>query len=179
MSKIIRKAYFAWNLEKEKAFLEDMATKGYKLKKASFMKYEFEEIEPMNLSYQFDFRVLNKNKEKDYLSYFEDWEFICRFGSWYYFAKEIEEGHVDSSIFNDNKSKQAMFRRLILFLLLVGFPLYYQVIIFFPNMDYRDTTFPNFYFFFRIITVLLMSIHLLVTLRFVFIYIKLGKSISE
>ncbi len=34
------------------------------------MKYSFEDIEPKKLSYQLDFRVLNKVKEKEYLSYF-------------------------------------------------------------------------------------------------------------
>ena len=179
MSKIVRKMFFIWQLEKEKAFLEDMGLKGYKLERVSFGKYVFEEIEPKKLIYQFDFRMLNKKQEAEYLSYFDEWEFVHRFGGWYYFFIDSENKEVDYSIFSDNKSRSDMYKRILLFLLVVGFPLYYQVIFIFPNMNTSESTFPKFYSFFRIVTLLFMILHMIVTFKLLVVYKKLKDSIVE
>ena len=179
MSKKIRKLYFVWQLEKEKAYLEEMALKGYKLINVSFGGYEFEEIEPRKLIYQFDFRMLHKKQEKEYLSFFDDWEYISRFGGWYYFVIDGEDKDPDYSIFGDNKSKLGIYRRVLLILAVTGFPLYYQLFIFYPYLDTSETTFPKFYFFFRIVVLVVTFLHILVVLKILTVYKKLNDSIVE
>ena len=68
--------FFAWQIDKEKQFLEDMALEGYILSKVRFGKYEFEECEQKSVTFQFDFQILHKNKEEEYLSFFKDWNFV-------------------------------------------------------------------------------------------------------
>lgn len=46
MRKIIHKAIFAWNFDKEEKWLNEMAAKGLCLISVGFCKYEFEDCEP-------------------------------------------------------------------------------------------------------------------------------------
>ena len=93
--------------------------------------------------YQFDFQMLHKESEAAYLELFEDWELVLRFGGWYYFRKE-RDGIYDQ-IYSDVSSTRKLFLRLIGFLALVGFPLYYQTLVMYPNMTDTDgiSTFKN------------------------------------
>ena len=179
MSKVVRKMFFAWQFEKEKQFLEDMALKGYKLKKVSFRKYEFDEIDPKEITYQMDFRIITKKNEAEYLSLFHEWEYITTHASWYYFASKDNSITKDSSIFNDVSSQKAMFRNLLVFISIVGLPLYYQVLIFFPLINDREFVFPSIYFFYRIMVIILIILHIFSTYKIIIIYKKLGKSISK
>lgn len=182
MQKIIKKWFWAWNDDKEEDFLEEMAAKGFFLENAGLGRYTFSEGEPKKIKYQLDFKGLTKMKEDEYLQIFEDsgWKYISCLGSWYYFAREYTDSdEPDISIFNDNKSRIQKYRRLIIFLLITGFPLYYNVLILFPSLDRPDFVFPSFYFFFRIIASVLVLIHAGAVLKLVFKIINDKKSIQE
>ncbi len=178
--KIIKKLLFAWNEDKEIEFLEKMAIDGYKLVKVQLGKYTFEETEPRKIVYQLDFVNLHRRNEDDYLQMYEDsgWNLSHKFGGWYYFSRDFDDG-IDRSIFNNNETKKEKYKKLILFLILTGFPLYYQVLFMFPNMDPNKLTFPNFYFFFRIIVIVFTSLHLYALVRIAIVYNRLNSGINE
>lgn len=173
-----RKLFFAWNMDKEKKWLEEQAKLGCVLKDIKPFKYYFEKQEPQDLVYQFDFQILSKNKEEDYLALFEDWTFVARFGGWYYFYKLRKEDEWNQ-IYSDNQSKKSLFVRLIGFLAITGFPLYYQLLFLYPNMDPAKLTYPNFFFFFRPLVVALVVLHAYAMIRLLFIMVKYNKMIKE
>ena len=179
--KIVKKLFFVWGEQKEKAFLEHMAEDGYKLVKVRFGKYFFKEDLPKNVVYQFDYKGLGKIDENEYLSFYTDtgWTLACEYGGWYYFYQEIQEGQENPTIYSDNHSMKARYRRLLAFLALTGFPLYYQALIFFPNMALSDLTFPSFYFFFRPVVYIFMILHMFALYKVIKLYRKLDKNINE
>jgi len=181
MQKVVRKWFWAWNDYKEEAFLEDMAAKGYELIKVGLGKYTFEETQPKKVRYQLDFKGLTKMTEREYLQIYEDagWDNKHRLGGWYYFSMEYEGDRPDISIFNDNKSRLEKYRRIILFLLITGFPLYYNIIILFPTLDQTEFVFPKFYFFFRIIATILVALHAAAMIKIAMVIIKERKNIRE
>lgn len=180
--KTVRKTFFVWGEKKEKAFLENMAKDGYKLIKVKFNKYFFEEDTPKDVVYQFDFKGIdNKISEDEYLSFYEDtgWALNASYGGWYYFSKEIVEGKPIPTIYSDNSTKKQKYRRLLIFLLIVGFPLYYQLLIMFPNMPSKKLSFPQFYFFFRIFALIASAFHLFALVKVFRIYSKIDANIKE
>ena len=177
----IRKLFWVWNQDEEKEFLEQKAEEGLLLSKVGFGTYYFEEAEPEKLIYQMDFRGLGqKISEEEYLQIFEDagWRLLDKYGGWYYFCQVWEEG-IDLSIFNDNKSKAEVYKRLLLYLFIVGFPLYYQITIVFPNMLASKLQFPGFYFFLRPVVILFTGLHLFAVSKILIMYRKLKKDIKE
>lgn len=174
----IKKVFFAWQMDKEQAWLEDMAKQGYVLKAIKPFRYYFEKGDPVDLVYQFDFQFMSKKNEPEYLEIFKEWTLASKLGGWYYFYKERIDDEKDS-IFSDNDSKSGLFKRIIGFLALVAFPLYYQVLIVFPNMDPDKFSYPNFYFFLRIIVLVFLALHLLVCLRILNVIIAYKKRITE
>ncbi len=171
-----RKLFFAWQLEKEKAYLEQKSRDGFTLKKIGFGTYYFEKSDARDVVFQFDFRPLHRKDEKEYLSLYEEWEYVGRFSSWYYFRKERVEGE-EHQIFSNVESKREMLRRLLGFLLLTGFPLYYQVIIFFPNMEVSSIR--GFYQFFKPFVYVVLALHSYALLKLALLYNKLKKDITE
>lgn len=178
MIKKIRKTFFVWQSGKEKTWLEEMAKQGYILKNVTFMSYHFDISEPTDLVYEFDFQILNRKTEPEYLEIFDDWKLITKSGAWYYFSKQ-REGNEKDLIYCDKKSKSEMFKKVIIFLLIVGFPLYYQLLIMYPNMNPEKLVFPKFYFFFRIIVIIFTILHTYALINVLLIYRSLKKSIKE
>ncbi|MBN2851714.1 MAG: DUF2812 domain-containing protein [Clostridia bacterium] len=177
----INKLYFAWQEDKEIEFLEQRAAEGLFLTRAGFGVYWFKQGEPRKVSYQLDFKGFNNRiSESEYLQLYEDsgWEKAATFGSWYYFMKEKTQ-EPDESIFNDNHSKKVKYRRLLFFLLLTGFPLYYQAILYYPLVDRDALVFPSFYSIFRVIVGVLVIIHFFALIKIASIYLKTGKDIKE
>lgn len=179
--KIVKKLFFIWGEQKEKLFLEKMAKDGYKLVKVRFGKYYFEEDTSKDVVYQFDYKGLSKITEDEYLGFYNDtgWTLACQYGGWYYFYQEINEGEEIPTIYSDNHSMKARYRRLMFFLLLAGFPLYYQALIFFPNMLITELSYPKFYFFFRIIVYIFMVLHMFALYRIFRLQRNLEKKINE
>ena len=116
--------FWAWEDEKEEAYLRKMALDGWHFKSVIFPGYyTFEKDEPRNDFYRLDF--LSNYKDKDnYLQLFEDsgWSHVGEYGSWQYFRKTAVEGET-LEIFTDNESKQKKYGRILGFLI-IFFPIY-------------------------------------------------------
>jgi hypothetical protein len=179
MSLTLRKWFFAWGEKKEQKFLEDMALKGYKLSSVGIGRYTFEEFPPCELMYQFDFKGLKQNDLDEYLQIYEDdgWELVARLSSWYYFCKKKEDG-AEISAFNDNASQKEKYKRLLIFLAITGFPVYYQGLIFFPSL-LATGHIETFYQFFLFILYPIMILHFYAVIRILLRFRKLSTEIKE
>ena len=176
MKKTVKRVFWVWQQDKEKIFLQDMALEGYQLVKVGLFKYTFEKNPPQKLIYQMDFRVLGGNiKKEEYIQIFEDagWHFVTSANGWYYFFQEWQED-VDLSIFSDNESKSKVLLRLIGFLLLTGFPLYYQAIFILPQLKYSGV-----FILIKIIMGTITLVHFLAMLKILSMYKKIQKEIKE
>lgn len=127
---IIRKVRFfgAWQDEKEEAWLEEMAGRGYHLEQVGFpLVYGFVEGQPRQMAYRLDYTSLKKKDRADYYQLFQDagWERVGEIGGWQYFRKAVEEGE-RAEIYTDNRSKVAKYQRVLL-LLIVLMPVYTAV----------------------------------------------------
>ena len=116
--------FWAWEDEKEEAYLREMALDGWHFQSVTFPGYyTFEKGEQRNDFYRLDF--LSAYKDKDYyLKLFEDagWQHVGEYGSWQYFRKTAMKDEIPE-IFTDNESKQKKYSRILLFLI-IFFPIY-------------------------------------------------------
>ena len=116
--------FWAWDDEKEEAYLRDMALDGWHFVSVTFPGYySFEKGKPRNDFYRLDFSANTKDKA-NYLQLFEDagWNHVGEYGSWQYFRKTAVEGET-LEIYTDNESKQKKYSRILLFLI-IFFPIY-------------------------------------------------------
>lgn len=116
--------FWAWDDEKEEAYLREMALGGWHLKSVSLPGYyTFEKGEPRDDFYRLDFLSNFKDKE-NYLQLFADagWSHVGQYGSWQYFRKTATDGEI-LEIFTDNESKQKKYGRILLFMV-IFFPFY-------------------------------------------------------
>lgn len=178
MSKSVNKWFFVWQMPQEKAFLEEMAQQGYFLTECLFGKYIFEKQEPREVVYDFDFQVLHKEDEEEYLSMMDGWTCATRYGSWYYFYRDKSLGE-PYSLFSNNESRQTMLRRLVIFLVVVGLPLYINLLVIFPNQPASEFEPFRFYFFFRILTFILVVLHTYALVRVLTMLKIFKRKISE
>ena len=181
MKKTVNKLFWVWQSDKEKAFLEEMVLQGYRLIRVGFGTYDFRKSDPQKRVYQFDFKGLNKMPEDEYLQLYEDsgWDLDGKFGGWYYFSKTVTDEEIDLSIFNDIASKKAKYRRLLIYLMVVGFPIYYQIFFMIPNMMADELSFPSFYFFFRFFIYIIGGLHIAAVIKIVSMYRKLDDHMKE
>jgi len=105
---------FFLNYDKEEKWLEEMAAKGYQLKKVVF-GYTFTKAQPENAIIRIDFRMFNKKQDYlDYITLFEDsgWQHIAgsRHNGTQYF-KKINPARNDD-IFSDSSSRAGRYKRL-------------------------------------------------------------------
>ena len=153
-----------------------MALKGYELVEVKFLRYYFKTIEPQKLVYQFDFQFLDKGKEHEYLYYFEGWRLACKQGGWYYFIQEKASTPV---LFNNQQSAKAMFQKIIGFLALIGFPLYYQILFIFPKMSSIDPVINMIYLVSRIFCLVIAFFHFIYLFKISMYLLTLNKDIQE
>lgn len=115
---IKRKWFWAWQDEKEEAWLTEMARKGLHLNDILFPgSYQFKNGEPADYVYRLDYQSL-KTKEKDsYLQLFEDagWEQVGEMGGWMYFRFEAAAGEAPE-IYSDRESKIGKYQRVLTYL---------------------------------------------------------------
>ncbi len=173
-----RKRFFVWTMDKEKQYLEEMARSGFILTRVKLFKYYFEKSESIDYVYEFDFQFLVGKKEDDYLSFFQDWELVLRYGGWYYFRK-IRTNTEQDTIYSDNESKSQMFKRLIAFICITGAPMYYQLLIVFPSIENTQTSIPNFYSFFKYVLYIMVPIHMFAVFKISQMYLRFSKKIKE
>jgi hypothetical protein len=111
--------FWAWDDEREEAWLREMSQQGWHLQKVALPGfYTFAKGEPRDYVYRLDYtRTLKKNA--DYFSLFRDsgWEYLGEMNEWQYFRKEALGGEAPE-IYTDNESKVQKYRRLMGFLLI-------------------------------------------------------------
>lgn len=176
MEKSTIKWFWVWQQQKEKAFLEEQALKGYLLKKVCLGMYLFEERSPKKRIFQIDFRnAFGKISESEYLQIFDDagWVLATKSGGIYYFYQDWKEG-IDLSLFNDQDSQRKVYLRLLAYLFLTGFPLYFFTLFILPQLS-KST----FYLVMIILAPIILVIHLITVLKILSLYRKSKKSLRE
>ena len=111
--------YWAWDDEKEEAWLRDQAQAGRHLLMVTFPGiYFFDLGEPRDMVYRLDY--FSGKDPQAYRQIFQDagWEHAGAYGSWQYFRKAAAAGE-DLQIFTDRPSKAEKYRRVLLTLTLV------------------------------------------------------------
>jgi hypothetical protein len=117
--------FWAWDDEKEEAWLGEMAQQGWHLTAVGLPGfYTFESGEPRWDVYRLDYFTDRKNKAH-YLQIFQDagWDHVGTMNSWQYFRKTAVEGEMPE-IYSDNESKAKKYER-ILAILVALFPIYF------------------------------------------------------
>jgi len=144
------KLFFAWNDDKEEAWLSKMAREGWHLQSLGFPgSFTFTAGEPREDVYRLDF-IINRKDYQQYLQLFRDagWEHVGEVGGWQYFRTR-KQGNQMPEIYTDNASKAQKYARVIM-----------PLIIFLPifiNLATRPVSMESRYYDFYSITKLVMS----------------------
>jgi hypothetical protein len=107
--------FWAWDDEKEEAWLSKMAKEGLHLKSiGAICFYDFEVGEPRNDVYRLDY-ILDRKDYPAYLQLFRDagWEHIGEMGGWQYFRTHAQDSQVPE-IYTDKDSKALKYQRVII-----------------------------------------------------------------
>lgn len=122
------KWFWAWQDEKEEAWMHEMAQQGLHLRSvAGPLHYKFEMGEPRNDYYRMDY-ITDRKDYENYLQLFKDagWEHLGEMGGWQYFRTN-GKGNAVPEIYTDKDSKAQKYRRLIL-ILIVFLPIFMTII---------------------------------------------------
>ncbi len=109
------KWFWAWQDEKEEAWLEEMAAEGFHLESILFPSiYQFRVGEPGNYVYRLDYQTLKAKERDSYLQLFADagWEHIGDMGGWVYFRHFVNGGEIPD-IYSDLESKMGKYQRIM------------------------------------------------------------------
>ena len=96
MRQVIRKWFWAWEFDKEEAWLNDMAAKGQALVSARYITYEFEESAPGEYAVRLE--MLKDSpasaEGQQYIEFVESTgaEYIGKVMKWVYFRKKTADG---------------------------------------------------------------------------------------
>lgn len=108
-----RRLFFAWQDEKQEAWLGEMSRQGLHLKEpGSFGSFLFVKGPAREVAYRLDY---NQSKQpEDYLQLIRDagWEHLGASGGWDYWRKEIQAGKIPE-LFTDPESKIQKYKRLL------------------------------------------------------------------
>lgn len=113
------KLFWAWQDDKEEAWLGQMSQQGYHLASLGFPGfYYFTTGEPCNYVYRLDY-VTDTKDYQNYLQLFRDagWEHLGRMGGWQYFRTSATEDE-SPEIYTDPDSKMQKYRRLLIYLII-------------------------------------------------------------
>jgi len=114
------KWFWAWQDEKEEAWLGEMDREGLHLENVSLPgRYEFHQEEPANYTYRLDYQSLRSKDKESYLQLFEDagWEHVGNMNGWVYFRIRSDDGDTPD-IYSDKKSKIGKYERIITYLVI-------------------------------------------------------------
>lgn len=102
-----------WQEEKEEAWLNKMAEKGWFLKKYNLFYYEFEKRQSNQMIYKLDFQT-NIPDISAYKKIFEEagWEYVTSYINWHYFRGEKDEVHTEE-IYTDKVSIKQKYIRIV------------------------------------------------------------------
>lgn len=151
--------YWAWEDEKEEAWLRAQAQAGRRLAGVTFPGvYTFELGEPTDMVYRLDF--FTGKDQQAYRRIFEDagWEHAGAYGSWQYFRKPAAAGE-DLQIFTDRASKAEKYRRVLLTLVLAAallFPTFFNTLTRRPGEIFQVLTLIVFLFEMLVLYAMLM-----------------------
>lgn len=186
--KRVFKIFFAWQEEKEAAWLHDMSKEGWHLTEVGFFKYMFQKGSPFDYTYRFDFKVLKKEDMENYISIFEDagWKYIDSTGSWHYFKTEGKRD-VEPELYNDNRSKMEKYKRLLFFLGIIFLPimgwglpnLYMRMIDMEPDSILNNAIAFNIYLPFVVLLTIVEIVAVYGIVRIIIIINRLKKEIRE
>ena len=118
----VRKWFWAWDHDKEEAWLSGMSRQGWHLRSAQiFGLYIFEQGEPRDYAYRLDYKSTAQADMAEYVQLFRDagWEHLGDMLGWQYFRKPVKEGET-AEIFTDVESKVQKYQRVLTFLLLTA-----------------------------------------------------------
>ena len=120
MRKTIRKYFWAWDFDKEQAWLNEMAAKGLAMISYGFARYDFEETEPgaYRIAMELLPHSLNHPESEQYLRFLEETgvELVGSWMRWIYVRKKADGGEFE--LLSDRKSRVEHLLRIIL---LIGF----------------------------------------------------------
>lgn len=114
------KWFWAWQDEKEEAWLAEMAQQGLHLETLELPgQYTFRQGEPGNYVYRLDFQPLRSKDRDSYLQLFADagWEHLGDMGGWVYFRHEVTDSEIPE-IYSDLDSKIGKYHRLLAYLVI-------------------------------------------------------------
>ena len=113
-AKTVFKWFWAWEDEKEEAWLRQMSQAGWHLQKVRFPTlYRFQAGEPRDYVYRLDFHRDRKDHAA-YLQLFQDagWAHLGEYASWQYFRIEAQGGQAPE-IYSDTASKLQKYQRVL------------------------------------------------------------------
>ena len=114
------KWFWAWQDEKEEAWLSEMAHQGLHLDGVPFPgRYQFKSGEPADYVYRLDYQSLKTKDKVSYLQLFADagWENVGEMGGWVYFRYLVTNGEAPE-IYSDLESKIGKYQRVMLYLVI-------------------------------------------------------------
>lgn len=113
------KWFWAWQDEKEEAWLSEMAREGLHLEAVSLGRYKFRKGAPADYVYRLDYQSLRSKDKESYLQLFEDtgWEHVGDMSGWMYFRIKASEGE-SPEIFSDTESKMGKYQRVMIYLVI-------------------------------------------------------------
>jgi hypothetical protein len=116
------KWFWAWEDEKEEAWLTQMAAEGWHLSDfAPFGFYTFEAGPARKVIYRLDFQYQSRKQDRaDYLQLFADagWEHVGQMANWQYFRREVKPGE-QPELFTDVESKIQKYGRVTVILVVI------------------------------------------------------------
>ena len=163
------KWFWAWQDEKEEAWLAEMAQQGFHLEKIELPgQYTFRQGKPGNYVYRLDFQTLRSKDRDSYLQLFADagWEHIGDMGGWVYFRHKVTDSEIPE-IYSDLDSKIGKYHRLLAYLI-IFLPI---MIIVLPNVS--DTL--KYGPFMGILVVLSTGLMLLYSLAMILIFRRMAQ----
>jgi hypothetical protein len=115
------KWFWAWQDDKEEAWLREMSLKGWHLNSIyPFGEYNFTAGEPRDYIYRLDYQSTRQQDHQVYLKLFQDagWEYVGNLLGWQYFRKLTQPGET-MEIFTDKDSKIQKYQRILTFLVVL------------------------------------------------------------
>ncbi|NQT60564.1 MAG: DUF2812 domain-containing protein [Bacteroidetes bacterium] len=119
------KLFWAWQDDKEAAWLREMSKEGWHLTHAAPFLYTFQKGEKQDYLYGIDYTINYKKDIPHYLELFTDagWELAAQMSNYYYFRIAAED-ESDMGIFSDNTSRIRKYRTTLVVLAAVSLPLW-------------------------------------------------------
>jgi len=114
------RVFWAWNDDREEAWLREMARQGWHLRQAALVLFTFERGEAADVVYKLDYRRVAGEERGEYLGLFRaaGWEHVGEVANWHYFRTQAEVGS-SPDIFSDTESRAAKYRRILGLLIIV------------------------------------------------------------